>query len=106
MRRALVTGANRGIGLEIARGLVAEGHEVLLGSRDPSAGASAAQARPSAVARGGACRGEFTTYTAVHHLVRIYRLTPFTAFAEQMHRAEVSQIWQRGKGNEFGKEVF
>ena len=44
MRRALVIGANRGIGLEIARGLVAEGHEVLLGSRDPPVGASAAEA--------------------------------------------------------------
>ena len=44
MKRALVTGANRGIGLEIARGLVAEGHEVLLGSRDPSAGVTAAEA--------------------------------------------------------------
>ena len=44
MKRALVTGANRGIGREIARGLVAEGHEVLLGSRDLSAGVSAAEA--------------------------------------------------------------
>ena len=43
MKRALVTGANRGIGLEIARGLVAEGHEVLLGSRDLSAGVAAAK---------------------------------------------------------------
>ncbi len=38
MERALVTGANRGIGLAIAKGLVKEGHEVLLGSRDFSAG--------------------------------------------------------------------
>ena len=44
MKRALVTGANRGIGLEVARGLVAEGHEVLLGSRDMSAGVTAAEA--------------------------------------------------------------
>ena len=36
--RALVTGGNRGIGLEIARGLVAEGLEVLIGVRDLKAG--------------------------------------------------------------------
>ncbi len=43
MRRALVTGANRGIGLAIARGLVAAGHEVLLGARDLGAGQDAAR---------------------------------------------------------------
>ncbi len=34
---ALVTGANKGIGLEIARGLGRLGHRVWLGSRDPVA---------------------------------------------------------------------
>lgn len=43
MKRALVTGANRGIGLAIAGGLVDLGHEVLLGARDPSAGDNAAR---------------------------------------------------------------
>ncbi len=43
MRRALVTGANRGIGLAIAEGLSARGHEVLLGARDLDEGRSAAQ---------------------------------------------------------------
>ena len=38
MRRALVTGGNRGIGKAIAAGLVAQGLEVLVGSRDPAAG--------------------------------------------------------------------
>jgi len=38
----LVTGANRGIGLAIARQLAELGHSVLLGSRDPSAGDAAA----------------------------------------------------------------
>ena len=42
MRRALVTGANRGIGLAIADGLVKLGHDVLLGSRDMTAGEKAA----------------------------------------------------------------
>ena len=38
---ALVTGANKGIGLEIARGLGRLGHRVWVGSRDPARGATA-----------------------------------------------------------------
>ena len=38
---ALVTGANKGIGLEIARGLGRLGYRVWVGSRDPSRGAAA-----------------------------------------------------------------
>ena len=38
MRRALVTGANRGIGAAIAQGLAAPGLEVIVGSRDLAAG--------------------------------------------------------------------
>ncbi|CAI7973741.1 SDR family NAD(P)-dependent oxidoreductase [Parafrankia sp. BMG5.11] len=33
-----MTGANRGLGREIARQLAARGHDVLVGSRDPAAG--------------------------------------------------------------------
>ncbi|MCA0907720.1 SDR family NAD(P)-dependent oxidoreductase [Ruegeria marisrubri] len=43
MKRALVTGANQGIGLAIAKGLVEKGHEVLIGSRDLAAGKKAAR---------------------------------------------------------------
>jgi len=39
---ALVTGANKGIGFEIARGLGAQGSIVLLGSRDDNRGKKAA----------------------------------------------------------------
>jgi NAD(P)-dependent dehydrogenase (short-subunit alcohol dehydrogenase family) len=41
-RRALVTGGNRGIGLEVVRQLGEMGLEVFVGSRDPDAGAKAA----------------------------------------------------------------
>lgn len=41
-RTALVTGGNRGIGLEICRGLGRAGLAVLLGSRDPKLGEAAA----------------------------------------------------------------
>ena len=40
---ALVTGANRGIGLAVARGLAERGLSVLLGSRDPARGEAAAE---------------------------------------------------------------
>ena len=43
MSRALVTGANRGIGKAIARGLVVRGFEVLLGARDLDEGREAAE---------------------------------------------------------------
>jgi NAD(P)-dependent dehydrogenase (short-subunit alcohol dehydrogenase family) len=43
-RVALVTGANKGIGLEIARQLAARGATALVGSRDPARGEQAASA--------------------------------------------------------------
>ena len=39
---ALVTGANKGIGFEVARSLAREGHTVLLGARNPALGEAAA----------------------------------------------------------------
>jgi NAD(P)-dependent dehydrogenase (short-subunit alcohol dehydrogenase family) len=40
---ALVTGANRGLGLEIARGLAEAGHTVVVGARDSRKGEAAAE---------------------------------------------------------------
>lgn len=42
-KRALVTGANKGIGLEIARELARNGYEILLGSRDENRGRQAVE---------------------------------------------------------------
>jgi NAD(P)-dependent dehydrogenase (short-subunit alcohol dehydrogenase family) len=55
---ALVTGGNRGIGLEVCRQLARNGHDVILGSRDREKGERAAEgARGEAGgARGGAVR--------------------------------------------------
>jgi NAD(P)-dependent dehydrogenase (short-subunit alcohol dehydrogenase family) len=42
-RTALITGANKGLGFETARRLVAAGHTVYVGSRDPERGRRAAE---------------------------------------------------------------
>ena len=43
MTTTLITGANRGLGREAARRLLADGHVVWLGARDPAKGQAAAQ---------------------------------------------------------------
>jgi NAD(P)-dependent dehydrogenase (short-subunit alcohol dehydrogenase family) len=43
VRSAVVTGGNRGIGLEVGRQLARDGFEVILGSRDPAKGAQAVE---------------------------------------------------------------
>jgi NAD(P)-dependent dehydrogenase (short-subunit alcohol dehydrogenase family) len=43
MTTTLITGANKGLGYETARRLIAEGHTVYIGARDPERGRSAAE---------------------------------------------------------------
>jgi NAD(P)-dependent dehydrogenase (short-subunit alcohol dehydrogenase family) len=43
MSTALITGANKGLGYEAARQLIAAGHTVFLGSRNPESGRAAAE---------------------------------------------------------------
>ncbi len=51
-RVAVVTGANRGIGLEVVRQLAAAGDTVVLGARDVAAGERAAASLPGSAAAG------------------------------------------------------
>jgi NAD(P)-dependent dehydrogenase (short-subunit alcohol dehydrogenase family) len=44
MTTTLITGANKGLGYETARRLLAEGHDVWIGARDPDRGQDAARA--------------------------------------------------------------
>jgi NAD(P)-dependent dehydrogenase (short-subunit alcohol dehydrogenase family) len=43
MTTTLITGANKGLGRETARRLIAEGHDVWMGARDPERGRAAAE---------------------------------------------------------------
>ena len=47
MKKIVVTGANKGIGYEVARQLAALGHFVYLGSRDQQKGREAGEDGPS-----------------------------------------------------------
>jgi NAD(P)-dependent dehydrogenase (short-subunit alcohol dehydrogenase family) len=65
----VVTGANRGIGLEVARRLAALGHRVVLGSRDPERGRRAARGLDPSGRDVVACRLDVTDPADVAALV-------------------------------------
>jgi NAD(P)-dependent dehydrogenase (short-subunit alcohol dehydrogenase family) len=53
----LITGANKGLGCETARRLLADGHEVWLAARDPSPGRAAADELRAQVAASKTAEG-------------------------------------------------
>lgn len=59
-RVALVTGANKGIGFEIAKGLAAKGVTVLIGARNSTAGAEAARSLRETGAKADSVRIDLT----------------------------------------------
>lgn len=67
-RVALVTGGNRGIGLEICRGLAALGLRVVLGARDEAAGGRSARALDPS---GGRVRPHVLEVTDAHSIARV-----------------------------------
>jgi NAD(P)-dependent dehydrogenase (short-subunit alcohol dehydrogenase family) len=59
-RVVVITGANRGLGLELARRCADRGDTVVLGSRDPAAGRAAAQLLRGAGHPGRSCLSRST----------------------------------------------
>ncbi len=64
-RIALVTGGNKGIGFEIAKGLAAKGVTVLIGARNVSAGEEAAKALRDTGAKADAVKIDLTDEEAI-----------------------------------------
>jgi NAD(P)-dependent dehydrogenase (short-subunit alcohol dehydrogenase family) len=66
-RVALVSGANRGLGLEVARRLAEEGYRVVIGSRDPARGEEAARELGEGAT---ACRLDVTDPKSIEDCIR------------------------------------
>ncbi|HPH70139.1 MAG TPA: SDR family NAD(P)-dependent oxidoreductase, partial [Kofleriaceae bacterium] len=66
-RLALVTGANRGIGLEVARVLVAQGVHVVIGARDGRKGQEAASALADSGGQAGSVALDVACAASVAH---------------------------------------
>ncbi len=71
---ALITGANKGLGKEIARQLGVVGYTVILTARDQQAGATAAAELMAAGCDAHAVRLEVTYYGGPASVVRLGRL--------------------------------
>jgi NAD(P)-dependent dehydrogenase (short-subunit alcohol dehydrogenase family) len=105
---ALVTGANRGIGLAVCRRLGVEGVRVVLGSRDPQRGEVAAQALRAEGFDVTACRLEVTdqesvdaaaawleaTYGRLDVLVNNAGIMPNKASALEATLEDAEAMWQ------------
>jgi NAD(P)-dependent dehydrogenase (short-subunit alcohol dehydrogenase family) len=75
-RVALVSGANRGIGREVARQLARAGHYVLLGSRDPNAGEREAEQIEAEGGRTSVIELDVTEPEQVEHAARDIEADP------------------------------
>jgi NAD(P)-dependent dehydrogenase (short-subunit alcohol dehydrogenase family) len=69
---ALITGANKGIGFEVARQLATRGCTILLGSRDPQRGAEAAAKIPGSTVIALDLEHPETVSAAAHEIERIH----------------------------------
>lgn len=86
-RRAVVTGANRGIGLEVARGLVRVGFDVTLVTRTEQAGRLALEAMKEGDSNSDSVHAELDDLEAVRRLGR--RLLEGPPLALLVHNAGV-----------------
>jgi NAD(P)-dependent dehydrogenase (short-subunit alcohol dehydrogenase family) len=95
-RVALVTGANRGIGLEVCRQLAQRGYVVVLGSRDRERGEVAAARLRGEGLDVGACQLDVADAASVEAAVERIRREHGRLYAVVNNAAILYDTWQRG----------
>jgi NAD(P)-dependent dehydrogenase (short-subunit alcohol dehydrogenase family) len=107
-RVALVTGANRGIGLEVCRQLGQRGYVVVLGSRDRERGAVAAARLRGEGLDIEACQLDVADAASVEAAVERIRREHGRLYALVNNAAILYDTWQRGVDADLGqvREAF